>query len=475
MRPALWWRRLTPAVVAGFAAVVLVLAGTLIAELRTLRDVHATSEAVRRVFALKVELRDLLASLVDAETGQRGYVITGDRAYLEPYEHARREMGRELARLRSMTGDREGQREVDELSVQSAAKLDELAEVLRRYDEGGLAAAQAGVRTNLDRRTMDRMRGVVARMEARQDAALADRTRQAARSYLIARVLRVAMTGVALLAIAGLFVLTLHQATRRLEATRAAEAHAAELADAVRQRDDFVAAVSHDLRTPMNTVVGWARMLEQGTIRPEREHQAIASIYQNAEAMRHLLDDLTDTTQLVSGRMRLAIDAVDLRQVVEESVETVQWSAESKGVAIVQYVEPALPVIRGDADRLRQAVWNLLSNAIKFTPTAGEIAITVTGTPSHLRLEVRDSGDGIDPAFLPFVFERYRQAPGNAGRHRRSLGLGLAIVRSVVELHGGRVSAQSAGLGQGATFTIELPIASAVMAPQPRPAESARV
>lgn len=243
------------------------------------------------------------------------------------------------------------------------------------------------------------------------------------------------------------------------EATRVAEMQQAQLREALNQKDDFVAIVSHELRTPVNTIVGWARMLADGTMRSNRSENAIAAIARSGDALRQLIDDLMDTNQLASGRMRLTIASLYFQDVVRDAVDTVRLSADNKGVVLTEAISSSLPMIRGDAGRLKQVVWNLVANAIKFTPKDGCVDVRLTSRDTVLCLEIRDTGDGIDPAFLPHVFERYRQAT-SAQRHR-GLGLGLAIVRHLVELHGGTVTAASSGLGHGSTFVVELPLAAA--------------
>jgi signal transduction histidine kinase len=308
---------------------------------------------------------------------------------------------------------------------------------------------------------MDEIRAIVARMEAREDALLAVRVDQASRSYTIAVWTRVATTALAVFVIGLLFIGTYRYSAMQVQAKRDAEAQQAQLREALNQKDDFVAMVAHELRTPTNTIVGWARMLVDGTIRPEASDNAISAIARSAESLRQLIDNLMDTSQLVSGRMRLDVAPIDFEEVVRDAIETVRLSADNKGVEIVEAIPTGLPRIAGDAGRLKQVVWNLLANAIKFTSKDGNVYVSVASTPTVLRLEVSDTGNGIDPTFLPYVFERYRQ--GNDAHSQRGLGLGLAIVRHLVELHGGKVTAASAGLGQGATFVVELPLTVATV------------
>jgi signal transduction histidine kinase len=459
--PAVGPRVLTTGLLIGFVAIVFILISALVVGLANLRNVHSTSEAVAQTYSVKVAMQRLLTAAVDAETGERGFIITGDASYLEPYDRGRETIGAELARLRRLAAEnREQQADLDAVAAATTVKLRELAEAIRQRLESGLPAAQAQVATNAGKRTMDRIRTIVSRMEAREDALLAARTAHAAQSYGAARLTSVATTGVALLAVIALFVGTLRYGEIRLRATRAAEAQQAQLREALQQKDDFVALVSHELRTPTNTIVGWARMLRDGTMNGDRGRQAIETIARNADSLRQLIEDLMDTSQLVSGRMRLTIADVDLRDVMRDAIDAVHLGADNKGVLITEAVEPDIPSLRGDAGRLKQVVWNLVANAIKFTPKGGHVTVRLTTGDGRVRLEVHDTGEGIDPAFLPHVFERYRQASASTPS-RRGLGLGLAIVRHLVELHGGTVTAHSPGLGQGATFMIDLPLAAA--------------
>jgi signal transduction histidine kinase len=461
-------RLLTRGLLIGFVTIIAILISALVVNLTNLSNVHSTSDAVSQTYSVKVALQRLLAAAVDAETGERGFIITGDPGHLESYDRGRATIAAELATLRSLiAANREQQADLDAVTAATYVKLRELAESIRLRRESGLQAAQAQVATNAGKRTMDGVRTIVSRMEAREDALLAARTAHAARSYGTARVTSLTTTLVALLATIVLFVGTLRYGKLRLRAIRTAEAQQAQLREALQQKDDFVALVSHELRTPTNTIVGWARMLRDGTTSGDRSRRAIEAIARNAESLRQLIEDLMDTSQLVSGRMRLTIADVDLRDVLRDAVDAVRLGAENKGVLLTEAVDPDLPSIRGDAGKLKQVIWNLLANAIKFTPKGGHVTIRLATIDRRLRLEVHDTGEGIDPAFLPHVFERFRQAAASTPS-RGGLGLGLAIVRHLAELHGGRVAAHSPGLGRGSTFVIDLPLAAAGETISPR-------
>jgi len=453
-----WFRVLTPELLAGFVGMLVILIAMLVIGLVNLRNVYTTSAALEHTYAVKIALQQLLSSTLDAETGERGFIITGVASYLEPYERARMRLSDNLAQLRALTaGNPEHQADVDRLTAAVELKLGELGVSIRQRRESGFAAAEAMVATNVGKRTMDEMRAIVARMEARDDALTALRTAQEAQSYRTARLTEFVTTAVAVFAVVALFFVTERYGAERMRAVRAAEAQHAQLREALQLKDEFVALVAHELRTPTNTIVGWARMLEDGTLNPDRADKAVSSISRNAASLRQLIDDLMDTSQLVSGRMRLTIGIVDLAEVVRDAIDAVRLSADNKTVALTTHIEPNLPSMRGDAGRLKQVVWNLVANAIKFTPKGGEVAVRLTSIDRGLRLDVRDTGIGIDAAFLPHVFERFRQA-NVASTGQGGVGLGLSIVRHLVELHGGIVTAHSAGVGHGSTFVIELPI-----------------
>ncbi|PYR03260.1 MAG: hypothetical protein DMG00_26815 [Acidobacteria bacterium] len=453
-----WSRVLTPGLVIGFVGAIVVLLAMLFVGLGNLHDVYGTTEAVAHTYAVKAALEQLLSKIVDAETGERGFMITGDGKYLEPYEPARMTISTSFAETRTLIADNRAQQvDLDRLSTLSDRKFEELSKAVSARRESGFAAAQAKVADNVGKQLMDEMRVIVARMEAREDALLAVRSADAARSYRSAQLTRLVAIGAGLLAAIGLFVVTLRYGIDRLRATRALEAKHGELREALQLKDEFVALVSHELRTPMATIVGWARMLEQHTMRPDRIESAISAINRNADSLRQLIDDLMDTSQLVSGRMRLAVGPVDLGDVIRDAIDAVRLSADNKGVILTDSVAQDHPLLmQGDAGRLKQVVWNVLANAIKFTPAGGHVTVVLTATDRGFRLEVSDTGIGIDPDFLPHVFERFRQAT-NAPTPQRGIGLGLAIVRHLVELHGGRITAESAGVGRGSTFVIELP------------------
>lgn len=226
-------------------------------------------------------------------------------------------------------------------------------------------------------------------------------------------------------------------------------------------KDEFLATLSHELRTPLNAVLGWAHMLRTGTLRPDVAERALESLERNARAQAQLVEDLLDVSRIVSGKLQIRNERVDLSAVIAAAVETVRPAADARRVTLQVTADPNRSIaVQGDSDRLRQVVWNLLSNAVKFTPAEGLVSVTLTHLDGQAEVIVRDTGEGIGPEFLPFVFERFRQADGTTTRKHAGLGLGLAIVRHLTEAHGGTVTAHSKGPKAGATFTLSLPLMS---------------
>ena len=223
-------------------------------------------------------------------------------------------------------------------------------------------------------------------------------------------------------------------------------------------KDEFLAVVSHELRTPLTAIVGWAEMLRTGKLENGRRQRACQVIYDSARRQAAMIDELLDVARIVSGKLRIERAAFDLNVVVRDAIGVVQPAAEAKRIRIVNQPDPSIGTCSGDAARLQQVAWNLLSNAVKFTPEGGTVRVGLRRDEGAAELTVSDNGPGIDPAFLPAIFEAFRQVDGSTTRAHGGLGLGLSIVKHIVEAHGGTVAAESAGAGRGATFRIRLPI-----------------
>jgi signal transduction histidine kinase len=234
-------------------------------------------------------------------------------------------------------------------------------------------------------------------------------------------------------------------------------------------KDDFLATLSHELRTPLNAILGYVRMLRAGAVPPDRHGRALEVVERNANALNAMVEDVLDVSRVVAGKIRLNVQPVDVAIVVQDAIATVTPAADAKGLRIQAIVDPNTPPVSGDPARLQQVVWNLLSNAVKFTPRGGRVQVRVERTDSQVEIVVSDTGIGIEPDFLPHIFERFRQADARFSREHGGLGLGLAIARHFVELHGGVIHATSAGSGQGSTFRVQLPAMIVHAEPRPTP------
>jgi PAS domain S-box-containing protein len=257
-------------------------------------------------------------------------------------------------------------------------------------------------------------------------------------------------------------------AAERMNALLAGEQAARKEAEQInRLKDEFLATLSHELRTPLNAIVGWTQVLREGGLDATSARRAIETIARNAQVQSRLISDILDVSRIVAGNLRLDLRQLDLLDVIREAVETVSPAAQAKGIRLETRLDPDAAVINADTNRLQQVVWNLLSNAIKFAPTDGHVLVRLEPVTAGVQLTVEDDGPGIDPAFLPYVFDRFRQADASSTRPHRGLGLGLAIVRHLVEMHGGTVSAQNRAVGTGAILTVTLPRRAVVANPPP--------
>lgn len=225
-----------------------------------------------------------------------------------------------------------------------------------------------------------------------------------------------------------------------------------------RIKDEFLATLSHELRTPLNAILGWAQLLTQGRDDPKTLDEGLEVIERNARVQTQIISDLLDMSRIISGKVRLDMQRVDPAAMIESAVDAVRPSADAKGVHLRVLIDSLAGPVTGDPSRLQQVVWNLVSNSIKFTPPGGKIEVRLERVNSHVEITVVDNGEGIEPAFLPHVFERFRQADASSTRSHGGLGLGLSIVKQLVEMHGGSCRAKSPGVGKGSTFIVLLPV-----------------
>jgi len=223
-------------------------------------------------------------------------------------------------------------------------------------------------------------------------------------------------------------------------------------------KDEFLATLSHELRTPLNAILGYARMLKSGVLEGARQTRGLEILERNATSLTQIVEDVLDVSRIISGKLALNVQPVDLPALLSQGLATMQPAADAKGVHVQGAIDPGATPVPGDADRLQQVIWNLISNAVKFTPRGEHIMVRLERHESHVEMTVSDTGIGIAPSFLPHIFERFRQADSRFSREHGGLGLGLSISRHIVEMHGGTIEASSAGLGKGASFSVKLPV-----------------
>jgi signal transduction histidine kinase/CheY-like chemotaxis protein len=446
---------------------------------RSLGRILRNEERVALSQTVMDELDAALSTLKDAESGQRGFLLTADEAYLAPYDQAVSSITQHIQRLRTLTADDPDQhRSFVLLERAISTKLGELRETIDLRRGISFTAAQAVVLTSEGKNTMEEIRRIVALMEGHENDLLRVRTEESAASSRQAglTIFGDGVMGALLIVMFWAHVtrnmkeraaLLKQEEAARQSAERAfeSERQARDRAEqASRLKDEFVATVSHELRTPLNAILGWARMLRAGTVDPASVPRGLESIERNAVAQAQLIEDLLDISRIVAGRLRLEVLPLDLVTVIRAAVDVVKPAADAKHIRIDTSFDPAAASVTGDPQRLQQVFWNLLSNSIKFTPTGGRVEVRLEKRDSLALIAVCDSGQGILPEFLPHVFEPFRQGDGGPSRKQGGLGLGLAIVTRIVEMHGGIIRAESSGAGKGSTFTVELPLLGVRMA-----------
>jgi PAS domain S-box-containing protein len=565
-----------PAIAATLATIVI---GAVLAVFSTVR-VASNDSRVAHTYDVKSALSDLLASVTDAETGQRGFIITGDAIYLQPYSDGTARTQRTLDTLDVLTRDNVAQqRSLADLRVETARKLEELARTIQVRRDDGFQAAQQVVRTNVGQATMARVRTIVAEMGRHEDALLAARSYASVVSLRVAIALELA-TAITALILVGVAARASHRRltetharsilahrlaaivessndaiigkdltgvvtswnkcaertfgyaaedmigqsirriippdrqheedhlldtlrrgesvtdfetirvrrdgtqipisltvspirdeagvvigaskiardiTERQRAQSAISRATAEAEQANRLKDEFLATLSHELRTPLNAILGYARMLRTGSIETDRQSRALEILERNATSLSRIVEDVLDVSRIITGKTRLDVQPVDLVSVIDDAVATVRPAAEAKGVKLQAVLDRQTPAISGDPSRLQKVFWNILANAVKFTPRDGRVQVRLARVNSHIEVVVSDTGIGIAPDFLPHVFDRFRQADSQFSRQQGGLGLGLAICRHLIELHGGLIYATSDGEGLGSTFRVTLP------------------
>jgi signal transduction histidine kinase/CheY-like chemotaxis protein len=452
--------------VALFVLLMALLLGQGVALFQTIAALETGQVAVRHGADIATESAEALSSLKDVETGQRGYLLSSNNTYLEPYQAAVVETERHLLRLNELVnGDADLLGLRDQIGKGVAALKAGAEQTVQAMSSAGAEAARALILNNQGKETMDGLRRLLSDIESRQSRRLGvlrsdmNVTTSNARTTVL-------MTTFAVLIIGGVFYLD----ARRSQVARAAlvlqaETALAKEADARaetervgRVKDEFLATLSHELRNPLNAMLSWATLMRTGKMDPPTLQRGLETIERNARSQAQLIDDLLDMSRIVSGKMRLDMAEVDLYPLVGSAVDVVRPAADAKGVAVGTEIDQRAGPISGDPERIRQILWNLLSNALKFTPKGGRIDVHLVRGNSQVSLRVSDTGQGIDPGFLPHVFDRFRQADSSATRSHGGLGLGLGIAKHLVELQGGTIGVESEGKGLGTAFTVNFPV-----------------
>jgi len=457
--------------------VMLIVSGT---SYRTLQRAEASSHAVVHTEQVLQALEGILWSAVDAEAATRGYEVAADERYLERMTRAVPSLQTSVEAVATLTDNSAQRRRIPTLRHQAAETMDALQSIIATRRVGGEVT-----RAENDRQKawMDALRATLREMRFDEEHLLEIRVAADGQATQTTRSSVFAIVGVSAALLACVFVVLFRDATKREQLSAAlqranedleirVESRTLELRqtldselsarreaqEASRLKDEFLMTVSHELRTPLTALYGWARMLATGEIREGQERRAIEAIERNASAQTQLVNDLLDVSRAISGKLRLDVRTVDLSAIVASAIDSIQPAAEAKGIRLQPVLDPNAGPVVGDSDRLQQIVWNLLVNAVKFTPKGGRVQVRLERVNSHVELIVSDTGSGIATEFLPYVFDRFRQAQTGTTRQHTGLGLGLAIVRHLAELHGGSVRAESEGLGQGSTFRVMLPL-----------------
>jgi signal transduction histidine kinase/ActR/RegA family two-component response regulator len=446
-----------------------------------------SSARVQRSYDVLQTLHDLNTALTDTETNQRGFLLTQDPTYLDQYDGAIAQIRLALTELRRLTGNEQSTGDaIGHLAQLAGAKLDEMQHAIHAIQKGERHGALEQLTNGPGRQIMDDFRHDTLELQAEQRQLLELHRRReysariASEGVLVATVLlSLSFVGAAAL-ISKRFderrrllekeVSERQRSEERREALLMSERAARSEAErATRLKDEFVATMSHELRTPLNAIVGWASILRRDRS-PKSVSQGVEVIERNARLQARMVEDLLDMSRILSGKLAMELQRTDLSSVIDAAIAAVRPAADARNVRLHTAIGRTRPV-NGDPGRLQQVLWNLLTNAIKFTPESGLVTVFARETEHDcqrcVEISVSDSGQGIEPRFLPFVFDRFRQADASTTRRHGGLGLGLSIVKSLVEMHQGTVEAQSPGEGQGATFIVCLPLAQTHGTPFP--------
>jgi signal transduction histidine kinase/ActR/RegA family two-component response regulator len=440
---------------------------------QNLKTVTRDARLVSRTDRILLDFERLLSALTEAETGERGFLLTDNPRYLAPYNSALVEVDEQIEDLRKLTEDDASKQEVVSVLQHTVRnKFDELGRAIELKKQGESQAALAIVESETGKKQMDEIRQIVNELVQAESDLRARHVAESTASERQARLTLILVGGSAIIMFIIFFVLISRgmkerarlldeeqSSHRRAEAAFRAEQEARSEAErASHIKDEFLATVSHELRTPLTSMIGWSRMLREGGMDELRTAHALETIERNARSQAQLVEDLLDISRIVTGKVRLDVRLVPLPPVIEAAVESLRPAADAKKIQLEIVLDPNANPVSGDPERLKQVMWNLLSNAIKFTPERGLVRVALMRINSHIEISVTDTGRGISPSFLPHIFQRFRQADATSTREIGGLGLGLALSRHFIEMHGGTIQVESPGEGKGSVFTIRLPV-----------------
>lgn len=452
----------------GLALVVLVTVG--VNAYLNLLNYRKSADEVEHTLKVQNALENVLSHLKDAETAQRGYLLTNDQKYLQPYENGRKKINPGLQSLRKLTDDNPNQqRRLNTLEPLVAAKLGELEKTIALQKKKGVDATSPRIEIGEGKLLMDEIRQVVGEMKTEEkrlldqrSIATQDRAQKTTLVVILGNLFALGLVSSATVALYRDGVRRQHVEEQlrvfNEDLEKRVSDRTQELETINRVKDEFLSVLSHELRTPLNAILGWAKLLRAGKLDGARAEQGLEVIERNAKSQAQLIEDLLDISRIITGKLRLKVRPLSLVSVIEAALDTVRPAADARSIRIQTVLDSEAGPVSGDPDRLQQVVWNLLSNAIKFTPKGGRVQVRLERINSHIEIIVSDTGQGISPEFLPHIFDRFSQADGSTTRVHSGLGLGLAIARNIVELHGGTIHAESPGQGQGTTFIVNLPL-----------------
>ena len=396
--------------------------------------------------------------LIDMETGVRGYLLTHNDLFLTPYRMATADAGRSFGTLKTLVSDNPDQYARAEQLRQQFDHWKGAAQTMIE-DRWSPMGGQVSAREKMDalRRGFDDFISIEEDLRAQRRAAVARVMRTVIAVTSAGAILLGLLVGYltrrALLMVAGEYTHALAESERSYR----------EAESASRAKDEFLATLSHEIRTPLTAILGWARLLQMQEPDEDMTTRALDAIERAAKAQATLIDDILDVSRAITGKLRLDVRDVNVATAIDHALAAIRPAADAKEIAITTSVDGAI-TLRADPNRLQQIIWNLLSNAVKFSPQKSRIDVKAARQRGDVVIIVADQGRGIDASFLPYVFDRFRQADATSTRDIGGLGIGLSVVKLLAELHGGSVRAESPGLGKGATFTVVLPVGGATMA-----------